>query len=114
MRPFCIPGKSLWLDLDTVQELFEPTFLDMMGSGGFFIELQWHHAFRDERSRCLWNVEWRTKDSKFNPPPADWKPVSTHDRFFVSYEGDEIAMLTQVRREVFVPFWEAWTGRRYG
>lgn len=113
MRPFCIPGKSTWIDLDTVQELCEPAFLDLMGSGGFFIELVWLHALRNEPSKCQWKVEWQ--GSKFKTPPKDWKPVSVYrPEFFVQYEGDEIAMLAKIKREVFIPFWETWTGKRYG
>lgn len=116
MRPFHIPTRKTWVDLDTIQSIDEPKFLNIMGSGGLFIELSWQHAFRDTSDRALWEVDWVSDRSKeFQPIPDGWKPMpDDHGRgIYIEQEGDEPAKLASIRREVFVPFWEAWTGRRY-
>lgn len=120
MRPFKIPGRDRWVDLDAVQEIREPYFDDQMGRGGFWVKISYRLAFQDQPVEIWDQVAWKfSADSRHNlldPAPADWRPPPDHtegSQFRIPYLGAEPEDLVKMRREVFVPFWEAWTGRTY-
>lgn len=96
MRPFKIPLTNRWVDLDTVQEIREPSLVNYMGSGGYYIELTWQHAFRDDLS------------SKRFEQPIDWN--SPEHSFQKDSEGNP-SELSRIHSEVFVPFFNAWRNR---
>lgn len=96
MRPFKIPLTNRWVDLDTIQEIREPALLDHTGCGGYYIELTWQHAFRDDLS------------SKCFEQPIDWN--STGQSFQKDSEGNP-SELSRIHSEVFVPLFNAWRNR---
>lgn len=93
MRPFKTPLTNRWVDLDTIQEIREPTLLDNTGYGGYYIELTWQHAFRDDLS------------SRRFEQPSDW--YGTAHGFQKDSEGNP-SELSKIHSEVFVPFFNAW------
>lgn len=96
MRPYKIIEADIWVDLDTIQQIHEPEFLDMMGFGGYFIELKWQHAFQDKQSIYRFKQE---ADFSVNPI----EPVKN--------ENGELIDLVRVRDEIFKPFFDAWVSK---
>ena len=98
MRPYLIPKTNRWVDLDTIQEIREPVFLDRLGYGGYFISLTWRHAFQDKDHEQLFNQDsHRWHDDRGN----------SH----VEPRKDELGrpdQLAVIREEVFKPFLAAW------
>ena len=100
MRPYLIPKTNRWVDLDTIQEIREPVFLDRLGHGGYFISLTWRHAFQDRDHEQLFRQE----------------PIYTYDerthlevtspKLDASGQPDQLAIITG---GVFKPFLWAWT-----
>lgn len=91
MRPYeVVPGE--WVDLDTVQSISSPW---LAGETEDTFTLEWRHAFQAEPRRlrftqpkvCIENVGW------FPKLTMDGVPTE----------------LDRVRREVFEPFFKAWS-----
>jgi len=48
MRPYQVYPRGPWVDLDSIQEIDPPEFVDRMGFGGYFVEMRLRVAFREE------------------------------------------------------------------
>ena len=96
MRPYLIPMTNRWVDLDTIQEICEPIFLDRMGSGGFYIYLKWYHAFRDTHSE-----HYFPQGAVYGPSGS--RPVPKTDDHG---NPDQLAV---IYNDVFLAFFNAWT-----
>jgi hypothetical protein len=106
MRPYQLGPDGEWVDLDTVQSIAPPFFVDEMGRGGFFVAMQWRHAFQDGPREIRWTQPWSYKDrNDVNERPT---PNKTEDGTPTEVE--------RMHRELFQPFLNAWAnppGRVY-
>lgn len=96
MRPYLIPRTNRWGDLDTIQEIKEPVFIDRMGSGGFYILLEWRHAFQNDYTE------------HFFPQSAVYGPSGTRPTPKCDERGNP-DQLTLIYNDVFTAFFNAWT-----
>ena len=85
MRPYKIPRTNTWVDLDTIQSIEEPC-----GYSVSDVTLAWHHAFMD---KPRW-VDIKNPNIKNE---YDW--------------NERREYLKEIHKEVFQPFFDAWTGK---
>lgn len=95
------PPTDPWIDLDTIQSINPPTFVDRMGHGGYFIEMAVFHAFQDSPRIFSW-----AQPGEFVQGHGFRGPERTPER---TPEG-EPTVQALVRKEVYEPLLRAWMG----
>lgn len=99
MRPYQLWEHGPWVDLDQVQEIHPPKFIDRMGSGGFFVEMYVYFAFRDVPRIFKW----------YQPMDDDTvhreviRPKCTKSGWPTE--------LTRMLNEVYLPLLKEWSGK---
>lgn len=95
-----------WIDLDHVLEVTPPKFVNRMGHGGYFIEMDLRFAFQDQPRTFRWQQKgiWiKDKDHK--------------DQRFGHFDGPELTSLgvptkmELVILKVYRPLMRAWTNK---
>jgi len=62
MRPYQLYPNGPWVDLDSVQVVTPPVFVDRMGSGGYYAVMDIRFAFQNEPMTIRWGSDCQWKE----------------------------------------------------
>ena len=104
MKPFKIYNGP-WVDLSSIQAMWEPVFEDRMGHGGLYVFMQIQFAFQNEplvlRREC--ETTWdHTPGARL--ARGCYEPTLN--------DKGEILSLAEMRDKMFNPLFEAWSESR--
>lgn len=111
MRPYQLWEQGPWVDLDYIQEVIPPEFVDRMGQGGFFIEMSIRFAFQNDVRLFRWNQDWEV-------PNIIIRRDGTVDEGFkdpkecVPLTNGVPSVLVQAELKIFRPLMYRWAGIR--
>lgn len=95
MRPYQITPGGEWVDLDTIQSITPPVhdlFHTHYSTSAAI--MRWRHAFQDKSREFVWS---QPEDRRTGKPVAD--------------EAGDPTEVARMTREVFDPFFKAWTNQ---
>lgn len=99
IRPYQMWPHGPWIDLNHVQQVNPPMFIDRMGFGGYFVEMTVELAFRDQ-----------PRVFKFYQEAGEYNPNREQPRPKV-YDDGWPTELKHVVHAVYYPLVLEWTGQ---
>lgn len=112
MRPYQLWIAGPWIDLDAVQEVIPPEFVDhTWGRGGFFVEMHIRFAFQDNLRTYRWKPDWKTPEIRIYSDGSIDEGFSDPRELITLTDGVPDTLI-KVELNVFRPLMYRWAGIR--